>query len=100
MTIDVSKGMRPNERITFEGVTDEKPGFEPGHLHFVLMEIPHPEFKRDGDNLYMNKEIPLVDALVSTFCFNEFILIFIASSHTRLSMIDWIFIGIDPCRWT
>lgn len=63
LTIDVSKGMRPNERITFEGVTDEKPGFEPGHLHFVLMEIPHPEFKRDGDNLYMNKEIPLVDAL-------------------------------------
>jgi len=67
LTIDVSKGMRPGERVTFEGVTDEKPGFSAGDLHFILQEIPHKEFKRDGDHLYLNREIELVDALVSTY---------------------------------
>lgn len=63
LSIDVSKGMRPGERITFEGVTDEKPGFEAGDLHFVLVEIPHDDYHRDGDHLYMSLEIPLVDSL-------------------------------------
>lgn len=63
LTIDVSKGMRPGERITFEGVTDEKPGFQPGDLHFVLLEIPHKEYHRDGDHLYLTREIDLVDSL-------------------------------------
>lgn len=65
LTIDVSKGMRPGERITFESVTDEKPGFQAGDLHFVLQENPQSEFHRDGDHLYLTREILLVDALVS-----------------------------------
>lgn len=69
LTIDVNKGARPGERVTFEGVTDEKPGFVAGDLHFVFVEAPHPRFSRDGDNLYLTKEISLVDALVSMFNF-------------------------------
>ncbi len=65
LTIDVNKGSRPGERVTFEGVTDEKPGFVPGDLHFVFVEAPHPVYTRDGDHLYLSKEISLVDALVS-----------------------------------
>jgi len=64
LTADVSKGMRPGERITFEGVADEKPGFIAGDLHFIITEIPDDRFRRDGDHLYMTREIPLVDALV------------------------------------
>jgi len=63
LTIDVSKGMRPGERITFEGVTDEKPGFEAGDLHFVLGEIPQADYHRDGDHLYLSRDISLVDSL-------------------------------------
>lgn len=63
LTIDVDKGMRPGERVTFESVTDEKPGFIAGDLHFILLENTHPVFKRDGDHLYLTKEISLVDAL-------------------------------------
>lgn len=63
LTIDVTKGMRPNERITFDGVTDEKPGYQPGDLSFVITEKEHPEYHRDGDNLYKTVEIPLVQAL-------------------------------------
>ncbi|KAL3940871.1 MAG: hypothetical protein SGBAC_004666 [Bacillariaceae sp.] len=63
LTIDVTKGMRPNEQITFEGVTDEKPGYKAGDLHFIVTEKEHPEYHRDGDNLYKTIEIPLVQAL-------------------------------------
>jgi len=63
LTIDVQKGMRPGEHITFEGVADEKPGMKAGDLQFVLMEIPNNEYHREGDQLYKTIEIPLVDAL-------------------------------------
>ena len=65
LTIDVQKGMRPMEQITFEGVTDEKPGYKPGDLSFVIIEADHKDYHRDGDHLYKTMEIPLVDALVS-----------------------------------
>jgi DnaJ-class molecular chaperone len=65
LTIDVTKGMRVNEQITFEGVTDEKPGYKPGDLNFVIFEREHDTYHRDGDNLYKTVEIPLVQALVS-----------------------------------
>ena len=61
--IEVTPGLRAKERITFEGVTDEQPGFEPGDLHFVLVEESHPIYHRDRDDLYKTMEIPLVDAL-------------------------------------
>jgi len=63
LTIDVNKGMRPNEAITFEGVTDEKPGYKPGDLNFIVFEKDHAEYHREGDHLYKTVEIPLVDAL-------------------------------------
>ena len=67
LTIDVNKGARVGEAITFEGVTDEKPGYKPGDLHFVIDEMSHHEYHRDGDHLYKTMEISLVDALVSPF---------------------------------
>lgn len=65
LTVDVTKGIRDRESITFEGVADEKPGYKPGDLNFVVMEAPHPDYHREGDHLYKTMEIPLVDALVS-----------------------------------
>jgi DnaJ-class molecular chaperone len=63
LTVDVSPGMRHKEVITFEGVTDERPGFRAGDLQVVIMEEPHNSFHRDRDDLYKTVEIPLVDAL-------------------------------------
>eukprot|EP00568_Trieres_chinensis_P000115 CAMPEP_0183306208 /NCGR_PEP_ID=MMETSP0160_2-20130417/10704_1 /TAXON_ID=2839 ORGANISM="Odontella Sinensis, Strain Grunow 1884" /NCGR_SAMPLE_ID=MMETSP0160_2 /ASSEMBLY_ACC=CAM_ASM_000250 /LENGTH=374 /DNA_ID=CAMNT_0025469535 /DNA_START=145 /DNA_END=1269 /DNA_ORIENTATION=- len=63
LTIDMQKGMRPGERISFEGVADEKPGMSAGDLHFVIMELPDENYHREGDQLYKTMEIPLVDAL-------------------------------------
>eukprot|EP00588_Corethron_pennatum_P031323 CAMPEP_0194318884 /NCGR_PEP_ID=MMETSP0171-20130528/15425_1 /TAXON_ID=218684 /ORGANISM="Corethron pennatum, Strain L29A3" /LENGTH=757 /DNA_ID=CAMNT_0039075929 /DNA_START=41 /DNA_END=2314 /DNA_ORIENTATION=+ len=64
LTIDVQKGMRHGEKIVFEGVTDEKVGMEPGDLIFVIREQGLEGFTRDGDHLYVRREIQLVDALV------------------------------------
>eukprot|EP00539_Tryblionella_compressa_P007563 CAMPEP_0178755048 /NCGR_PEP_ID=MMETSP0744-20121128/12498_1 /TAXON_ID=913974 /ORGANISM="Nitzschia punctata, Strain CCMP561" /LENGTH=365 /DNA_ID=CAMNT_0020409027 /DNA_START=31 /DNA_END=1128 /DNA_ORIENTATION=+ len=63
LTIDVVKGIRNSEAITFEEVADEKPGYKAGDLNFVVVEKAHPEYHREGDNLYKTMEIPLVDAL-------------------------------------
>lgn len=65
LTVDIQKGMYPGEPITFEGMTDEKPGMNPGDLNFIITPINHEHFHRDGDHLYVTMEIPLVDALVS-----------------------------------
>merc|ERR1712157_381447 len=56
--------MRSGERITFEGVADQKPGMNAGDLVFIINEIPDKKYHRDGDQLYRTIEIPLVDALV------------------------------------
>eukprot|EP00565_Helicotheca_tamesis_P005870 CAMPEP_0185731614 /NCGR_PEP_ID=MMETSP1171-20130828/13506_1 /TAXON_ID=374046 /ORGANISM="Helicotheca tamensis, Strain CCMP826" /LENGTH=363 /DNA_ID=CAMNT_0028400919 /DNA_START=26 /DNA_END=1117 /DNA_ORIENTATION=- len=63
LTIDVTKGMRPGERITFEEVADEKPGLRAGDLHFIIIGMADSTFHRDGDQLYVTMEIPLVEAL-------------------------------------
>jgi len=63
LTVDVFKGIRDGESISFEDVADEKPGYKAGDLNFVVMEQDHPDYNREGDNLYMTKAIPLVDAL-------------------------------------
>lgn len=64
LTIDIQPGYRPGEHITFEEVTDEKPGHKAGDLHFTIIEEAHEDYHRDKDNLYKTIEIPLVDALV------------------------------------
>jgi DnaJ-class molecular chaperone len=64
VTVDVSKGMRNGEPIVFEGISDEKVGHTAGDLSFIVQEIKHDVFNRDGDHLYVTVEIPLVDALV------------------------------------
>lgn len=63
LTIEVTPGLRHNERITFSGVSDEQPGLEPGDLHFLIKEQPHDVYHRDRDDLYKTMEVSLVDAL-------------------------------------
>ena len=65
LTIDVEKGMYPNQPITFDGVADEKPGMSAGDLNFIIVQEQDEHYHRDGDHLYVTMEIPLVDALVS-----------------------------------
>jgi DnaJ-class molecular chaperone len=86
LTIELNPGTRPGEVITFEGVTDEKPGYTAGGLHFRIVEEPNDVFHRDRDNLYKTVEIPLVDALVSRI--NTLLLRYTMLEGTSLSDIS------------
>ena len=63
MQIKVKPGWRNGTKITFEGKGDEKPGYLPADIVFSIEE-KNPLFKRVGDDLELEIEIPLLKALV------------------------------------
>jgi len=63
LQVYVDKGMRHGQKIVFSGESDEAPGQEPGDIIFVLIEKKHEVFKRNGNDLYMETTIPLIEAL-------------------------------------
>jgi len=63
LTVYVDKGMKHGQKIVFSGESDEAPGMEPGDIIFVLVEKKHDVFKRNGNDLYMETSIPLIEAL-------------------------------------
>ncbi|KAJ8447890.1 hypothetical protein Cgig2_012025 [Carnegiea gigantea] len=66
LTVNVKPGWKAGTRITFEGTTtttDDKPGEYRADVVFIVTEKPHRLFRRNGDDLEMEMEIPLVDAL-------------------------------------
>ncbi|OIV96231.1 hypothetical protein TanjilG_14908 [Lupinus angustifolius] len=63
LKIEIQPGWRKGTKITFEGKGDEKPGFLPGDIVFVIDEKKHPLYTRNGNNLEIGVEIPLADAL-------------------------------------
>jgi len=52
-----------NKKSVFAGEGDQMPNVIPGDIHLVLQQKPHPIFKRDQEDLYMEKEITLLEAL-------------------------------------
>ncbi|OMO96185.1 hypothetical protein COLO4_15439 [Corchorus olitorius] len=63
LTINLKPGWKKGTKVTFEGKGDEKPGYLPADINFVIQEKRHPLFKRQGDDLEIAVEIPLVKAL-------------------------------------
>mmetsp|Transcript_20775 Transcript_20775/g.30762 ORF Transcript_20775/g.30762 Transcript_20775/m.30762 type:complete len:369 (+) Transcript_20775:78-1184(+) len=63
-TIEVAKGLRDGERIVFEEAADEAVGHKAGDLILTIDTLPHPEFTRRGNDLFITMEIQLLEALV------------------------------------
>jgi DnaJ-class molecular chaperone len=63
LTVDVQKGMRDGEQIIFEEVADEAAGHKAGDLVLTIETQPHPDITRRGDDLYLDMDISLLDAL-------------------------------------
>ncbi|KAK4429636.1 DnaJsubfamily B member 13 [Sesamum alatum] len=63
LTIKVKPGWTKGTKITFEGMGDEIPGTDPADVIFVVAEKEHPLFRRQDDDLELEVEVPLVDAL-------------------------------------
>jgi len=56
-------GMKDGQQIRFTAEGDQEPGIEPGDIIVVLDEQKHSVFKRRGNDLFIDYELDLVDAL-------------------------------------
>lgn len=65
LEIPVKPGWKDGTRITFEGKGDELPGRPPQDLVFVVKQIQHTRFQREGDDLITTFSIPLAKALTA-----------------------------------
>jgi len=63
LEISVEKGMKNGQMIKFEGESDEKPGVIAGDIVFIIQEQQHQVFKRQNNNLIIEKKINLSEAL-------------------------------------
>ena len=55
--------MQSNDTITFPGFANESVGTVPGDVIFVVQELGHELFQRQGCDLVLKKKISLAEAL-------------------------------------
>lgn len=91
LVIQVQPGWKKGTKITFEGKGDERPGTLPADLIFSIDEKKHPLFQRDGDDLELGVEVPLVQAL--TGCTTPIPLL--GGGHMTVSIDDIIYPGYE-----
>lgn len=63
LTIKVKPGWKKGTKITFQGMGNERPGIYPADVTFFIGEKQHSLYEREGDNLELAIEVPLVKAL-------------------------------------
>jgi len=63
LEVDIERGMKHEDQIMFRGESHEAPGHLPGDVIFVLQEKEHEVFRRKDAHLFIDKTIPLVNAL-------------------------------------
>jgi DnaJ-class molecular chaperone len=62
--VNIEKGMRDGEKVTFERMAEQRPGMLPGSVIFTLQTRKHAKFVRRSDDLHMNMQISLREALL------------------------------------
>lgn len=63
LKIDITPGWKKGTKITFPEKGNQEPGVTPADLIFVIDEKPHSVYKRDGNDLIVDKQVSLLDAL-------------------------------------
>ena len=63
LPIEIKPGWKKGTKLTFPKKGNEEPGIIPADIIFVVEEKPHPLYKRDGNDLLVNQEITLLEAL-------------------------------------
>ena len=63
LDVYVPKGARHEQRIVFQGEADETPGTMPGDVVVVLQMKAHDTFRREGNHLFVKRQISLQEAL-------------------------------------
>lgn len=62
--VNVEKGMREGESLTFPRMAEERPGMLPGAVILKLKTKKHPVFERRGNDLFIEIKISLQEALL------------------------------------
>jgi DnaJ family protein A protein 2 len=63
LTVEIDKGAPNGDKYIKHGEGDEIPEAEPGDVVVVIQEKKHKLFRRKGADLFMEKEITLIEAL-------------------------------------
>lgn len=63
LEVQIKRGWKAGTKIKFAREGDERPNGTVQDVHFIVEEKPHPKFKRNGDNLIIELELTLVEAL-------------------------------------
>jgi DnaJ family protein A protein 2 len=65
LAVEIMRGMKHDEKITFSEEGDQHPDMTAGDVHVILKQAPHPLFKRspEGCHLTLTKKITLLEAL-------------------------------------
>lgn len=62
--VQIEKGMREGEKLTFPRMSEQRPGMIPGDVALTLRTEKHRRFKRRGDDLHIETKITLREALL------------------------------------
>merc|ERR1719261_1566346 len=63
LEVHIQKGSPDNHKVVFREMADEHPDADTGDVVFVLKQQEHAVFKRKGADLYIERDISLVEAL-------------------------------------
>jgi curved DNA-binding protein len=67
MTVKIPPGALPGKRLRVSGKGRPGPkGAPPGDLYVRIREVEHPVFKREGNDLYVDRRIKLTEAILGT----------------------------------
>jgi len=67
ITVKIPAGIRSGQKLRLEGKGQPSPvGGKAGHLFIQIYVRDHPIFKREGDDIVVEKEIPLSQAILGT----------------------------------
>ncbi|OIV98267.1 hypothetical protein TanjilG_09901 [Lupinus angustifolius] len=64
LIIELKRGWKKGTKITFPEKGNQEPGVIAADITFVIDEKPHTLYKRDGNDLILNQEITLLEALI------------------------------------
>lgn len=67
LTVDVKPGWKDGTKITFAREGDQGPDVVPADIVFVIRDLPHAVFKREGSDLCYKAQISLKQALCGGF---------------------------------
>ncbi|HIC91188.1 MAG TPA: J domain-containing protein [Syntrophaceae bacterium] len=66
ISVKIPPGITTGKKLKIPGKGEEGRGLECGDLYVQVKVLDHPLFKRDGNNLYIRKEVKLTEAILGT----------------------------------